>query len=82
MHPRDLAVASVALSLELAQGLCEGSAGTAGARPPRTGNGPHIPGSVNGNVWEREEDIALSACGLHNVKEIFSDQANSTAPYL
>jgi hypothetical protein len=72
MHPRDLAVASVALSLELAQGLCEGSAGAAGTRPPRSGNGPHIPSSVDCNVWKREEDVALSTCGLHDVQEVVS----------
>ena len=66
MHPGDLAVAFIALGLELAQGLGQSSAGAAGTSPTRARDSPHFSSGVNGNVREGEEDIALPSSGLIN----------------
>ena len=67
MHTRDLAVAFITLSLELAQALGKRSTGAAAAFPSWAGNGPHIPSSIDRNVWEGEEDITLATSGLRTM---------------
>ena len=64
MDTRDLAMAGVPFSLELAQALGKRSTGAAGASPPRARNSTHISSSIDGDVGKGEEHVALAAGGL------------------